>query len=243
MLFTKNRISQQVYHYLHSTDSIALRIYGLTKIHKTGFPFRPIVSFINSPLYNLSKFISVLLTPLVSANGFTKKNSFEFVEQLKNLTTNHDECNVSFDVISLFTKILVYVAKTVVLEQLKKDDILDNRSDLILSDVMTALNLCLDSAYLYFRDKFYRQIFGVAMGSPISVKIANLVIESVEEGAMSTFLNPPKFWKRYVNDTFVIIKKKVDEFRNHINGIEASIKFTVEHETNKSIPFLDVSVT
>ena len=103
---------------------------------------------------------------------------------------------------------------------------------------MTALNLCLDNKYLYFRGKFYRQIFGVAMGSPVSVIIANLVMENVEEGAMSTFLNPPKLWKRYVDDTFVIIKKtEVDEFHNHINNIEARIKFSIEHETNNFIPF------
>ena len=172
------------------------------------------------------------------------KNSYKFVEQLKNLTINHDECMVSFEVISLFTKIPVDVAKTVVLERLKKDDILDNRSDLTLTDIMTALNLCLDNTYLYFRGKLYRQMFGVAMGSPVSVIIANLVMENVEEGAMSTFLNPPKFWRRYVDDTFVIIKKtEVDEFHNHVNNIEASTKFTIEHETNNFIPFLHVCVT
>ena len=217
---------------------------GLPKIHKTGFPFQPIVSFINSPLYNLSKFIAILLTPLASANGFTVKNSYEFVEQLKNLTISHDECMVSFDVISLFTKIPVDVAKTVVLERLKKDDTLDDRSDLTLIDIMIALNLCLDNTNLYFSGKIYRQIFGVAIGSPVSVIVANLVMEIVEEGAMSTFLNPPKFWRKYVDDTFVIIKKtEADKFRNHINNIEASTKFIIEHETNNSIPFLDVCVT
>ena len=124
------------------------------------------------------------------------------------LTINHDECMVSFDVISLFTKIPVDVAKTVVLERLKKDDTLDDRSDLILTDIMTALNLCLDNTYLYFHGKFYRRIFGVAIGSPVSVIIANLVMENVEEVAMSIFLNPPKFWRRFVDDTFVIIKKQ-----------------------------------
>ena len=244
MLFMKSRISQQTYHYLHSTDSITTQVYGLPKIHKTGFPFRPIVSFINSPLYNLSKFIAVLLTPLVGANGFTVKNFYEFVEQLKNLTINNDKCTVSFDVISLFTKIPVHVAETVVLERLKKDDTLDDRSDLTLTDIMTALNLCLDNTYLYFRGKIDCQIFGVAMGSPISVIIENLVKENVEEGAMSTFLNPHKVWRRYVDDTFVIIKKiEVDEFYNHINNIEPSITLTIEHETYNSIPFLDVCVT
>ena len=120
LLFTKNRISQQTYRYLHSNDSIASRIYRLSKIHETGFSFLPIVSFINSRLYNLSKLIAVSLTPRVGANGFIVKNSYEFVEQLKNLTINHDECMVSFDVISLFTKIPLDVAKTVVLQRLKR---------------------------------------------------------------------------------------------------------------------------
>ena len=57
------------------------------------------------------------------------KNSYEFVEQLKNLTINHHECMVSFDVISLFTKIPVDLAKTVVLERLKMNGTLDDRSD------------------------------------------------------------------------------------------------------------------
>ena len=135
----------------------------------------------------MSKFIAVLLTPLVGANGFTVKNSYEFVEQLKDLTISHDEWMISSDVTFLFTKIPVDVAKTVVLERLKKNDTLDDRSDLTLTDIMTALNLCLDNTYLYFHGKFYRQIFGVAMGLPISVIIANLVMENVEEGAMSTF--------------------------------------------------------
>ena len=133
------------------------------------------------------KFIAVLLTLLVGANGFTVKNCYDFVEQLKNLKFNHNECMVSFDVISLFTKIPVDVAKTVVLERLKKNDTLDNRSDLTLTDIETALNLCLDNTYLYFCGKFYHQIFGVAMGSPISVIIANLLMEIAEERAMSTF--------------------------------------------------------
>ena len=57
---------------------------------------------------------------------FVEQLSYEFVEQLKTLTINHDECRVLFDVISLFIIIPVDVAKTVVLEQLKKDDTLDD---------------------------------------------------------------------------------------------------------------------
>ena len=197
--------------------------------------------FINSPLYNLSKFIAVLLAPLVDANDFTVKDSYEFVEQLKNLTISDDECKVWCDAISLFTKIPVDVAKTVLLERLRKDDTLNSKSDFTLTDIMTALNLSLDNMYLYFRGKFYRQVFVIAMGLSLSAIIANIVIENVEEGAMSTFSNPPQ---DIVDDTFVTIKKtEVDEFHNHLYDNEARTKFTIEHETNNSIPFLDVCVT
>ena len=132
----------------------------------------------------MCKFIAVLLTQLVGVNGFTVKNSYEFVD-IKDLVIHHDECMVSCNVMLLLTKIPVDVAETVVLEQLKEDDARDNRSDLTLTDIMTALNLCLDNTYLYFHGKLFCQIFGVAMGSPISVIIANLVMKNIMEQCQS----------------------------------------------------------
>ena len=52
--------------------------------------------------------------------------------------------------------------------------------------------------------------------------------------------NKALFWKNLVPP---YPKFLVDEFHKHINNIEASIKFTIEHETNNSIFFLDVCVT
>ena len=45
-------------------------------------------------------------------------------------------------------------------------------------------------------------------------------------------------WKRYVDDTFVVIKKNNLETFEHL----ASIKFTLEIESNNSLTFLDVLV-
>ena len=51
------------YRCLHSSDGLPPRFYGLPKIHKNGYPLRPIVSFISSPTYNLSKYVAKILTP------------------------------------------------------------------------------------------------------------------------------------------------------------------------------------
>ena len=40
-------------------------INGLPKIHKEGFPLRPVVSFVNSPTYNVSRSLARVLSPVV----------------------------------------------------------------------------------------------------------------------------------------------------------------------------------
>ena len=54
-------IDNKLYYYLKPTDSSAPRICGQPKIHKPGVPIRPIVSYSDSPLYNLNKHIVNIL--------------------------------------------------------------------------------------------------------------------------------------------------------------------------------------
>lgn len=83
------------------------------------------------------------------------------------------------------------------------------------------------------------------MGSPVSVTVANLVMEDVEQQALSSFQSTgPLFWKRYVDDTCTAIHLDViDMFHQHINNIEPSIQFTCEIEQDNQLPFLDILLT
>ena len=140
-----------------------------------------------------------------------------------------------------FTRVPTSLAVQVAKQRLELDTHLAERSSLTVTEIITLLKLCLDATYLAFRGSFYRQIHGTAMGSPVSVTVANLVMEDVEQRALATFTNPPKVWKRYVDDTCcALATSDIDRFHQHINSIEPHIQFTVEIETNGQLPFLDL---
>jgi hypothetical protein len=104
----------------------------------------------------------------------------------------------------------------------------------------------LHSTYFIFRGEFCEHVEGVAMGSPLSPVVANLYMEKFEKQALDSFPLKPKRWKRFVDDTDVVWqhgKENLVFFFNHLNNQNENIKFTMEVEKDKSIPFLDMLIS
>ena len=129
-------------------------------------------------------------------------------------------------------------------ERLLTDPSLPERTALSPDEVVNLLTFCLNATYLSYRGEWYQQTYGTAMGSPISVTVADLVMEDVEERALSTCTHKPLFWKRYVDDTLSALPPdQIQAFHHHLNSIEPSIQFTIEEEPQGTIAFLDTLVT
>ena len=89
-----------------------------------------------------------------------------------------------------------------------------------MEEICTGLRIYLQATYLTFRNKFFRQIHSTVLSSPVLVVVTNLVMEDVEELTIDSFGQPPRVWKRFVDDTFVILNKvTVDKFFTHLNQI------------------------
>ena len=243
LLKKSNIISETTYKMLYSSDGLSLRFYGLPKIHKPEIPLRPIVSFVNSPTYGVSSFLAKILSPVVGNTENTVKNSYHFAEFIRGKTLNADEVLVSFDVISLFTKIPVDLAIKVARKRLRQDVTLSQRTSMPIEDIIDLLSFCLNTTYFVFDGIYYQQVFGTAMGSPVSAVIANLVMEDVEQRALASAPVRLSFWKRFVDDIISAVSRNdIDILLQHLNSIEPSIQFTVERETNGDLAFLDLNV-
>ncbi|BHF62483.1 hypothetical protein SprV_0301040100 [Sparganum proliferum] len=232
-------ISRSVRLTIKPTDAAPARFYGLPKVHKPGLPLRPIVSLRGTPTYNLAKWLFGKLRSLTSNAATTVCSAAQFLERLKGIRLSEDEVMVSFDVTALFTSIPQCLAVQTVSDLLEcKYDETDE--SVKRTHLIQLMKFCLKT-FFTFEGRMYEQTKGTPMGSPLSGFIAEAVLQRVETEVFETYR--PKFWARYVDDTFVIIKREmVQTFHNALNSVSPDIQFTMEAESNNELPFLDVLV-
>ena len=112
-------------------------------------------------------------------------------------------------------------------------------------NIIELLEFCLCNNYFWFQAESFEQTKGAAMRSPVNPIVANLYMESFEHMTMTTAVNPPRIWKRFVDDTLVIHQQSNrEEFLQHINSVDPSIIFNAEENRyDGSMPFLDTLIT
>ena len=119
---------------------------------------------------------------------------------------------MSFDVKSLFTSISLQQALDCTENAIKNSTV---ELPLPTDDIMDLLNLCLTSTYFQYNGKHYKQLHGTAMGSPVSVVVAEIVMQNIEEQALATYTRTIPLWLRYDADTFTAVHKDGIDERGH----------------------------
>ena len=211
------------------------------KLHKPNIPMRPIISFCGSPTYQLSKYLTTVLQPLTDQSRHKLQSTENFIDAIKTAQIPDDHRLVSFDVKSLFTSIPLQLALDCTETAITTSTV---KLPLPTDDIMEILNLCLTSTYFQYNGKHYKQLHGTAMGSPVSVVVAEIVMQNIEEQALLTYTKTLPLWLCYVDNTFSTVHKdEIDTFHEHLNRQNPHIQFTKEIEENGKIPFLDCLVS
>ena len=213
------------------------------KLKKTGIPIRPIFSAIGTPSYNLSKFFVPILNP-ITKNALTTSNSYEFCKKLHSLQVNSDCYMVSYDVASLFTNIPVHETIEIIINKM-----FDNNAkveNMNKDQFKELLELSVLNSYFIFDGDFYLQHDGVGMGLPLGPTFANVFMAYHEENWLRDcpLDFKPIFYKRYVDDCFVIFRTRdqAEKFHSFLNSKHPNINFSIEHENNSSLSFLDIFI-
>ena len=223
-------------------------LYGLCKVHKsvptgdTCPPFRPILSAIGTVSYNLAKFLVPILEPLTT-NRYVCKDSFSFAADVRD--QNPDLFMASFDVDSLFTNIPLDETIEICVKKLygrKRKFKGFNKSEF-----RSLLQFAVKDNLIMFNGKYYIQIDGVAMGSPLGPTLANIFLCYWEEIWLEKcpIQFRPLYYRRYVDDTFLMFSSQdhVKKFLMYMNSRHVNIHFTFETEVQDRLAFLDVLVS
>ena len=229
---------------VYPRGSLPSRLYGNPKMHKVKCsgeipPLRPIVSSIGAYNYKLAKFLDNLLSPYVNCD-FACADTFTFVNEIQNAGINNDNFIVSYDVVSLFTNIPLKETLEIAV-----DTILKNKIGLKITkeQLLKLFTFATSGTHFSFNDKFYEQVDGVAMGSPLAPRLANLFLGYHEGNWIENYAGvKPLYYKRYVDDVIAVFndESEAKTFLDYLNTKHANIKFTMEIEKDKKLAFLDV---
>ena len=102
------------------------------------------------------------------------------------------------------------------------------------------LSLILKENMFGFADRYFKKLKGVAMGTPVAPTLANLFMEKVEAGALSSWTGTQTLiWLRFIDDIVVIMEsnvKEMNELVSHCNGRMSAIQYSSGLE-DKDLPF------
>ncbi|CAF3249837.1 unnamed protein product [Rotaria sp. Silwood2] len=244
-LHDQGQTTDQFYYLARPTGSNPGRLYGFSKVHKQPVSLRPVLSSIGTFNYGLGKALTQMLSDLIDNKNMIKDLS-SFVKDLHALDDPLSTFKiVSFDVVNLYTNIPVDATINIILKELYEDrpvpPIIER------NDLKELLTFAIKKSHFLFDGKIYDQIDGVSMGSPLAPLLAQIFFQEFEKKNLSLFENLGiLYWKRYVDDTFVLLNPKfsTEKVCAELSKLHPSVKFTSQEEdaVTHKLPFLNVLI-
>ena len=227
------KITAALYDQLHTVGSQPARLYGTAKVHKTVIPLRPVLSMPGSAYHKIADKCTEWLSVVDECK--IQCSSKDICDALKNLSLEENEELVSYDVTSLYTNVPVYEAIEDCANMLYS-----GRYQVPPVDKETfvqLLTLCTCNVLMQTHDGFYRQVDGLAMGSPPAPLLAN--------GWMSKYdpliKGEAKLYFRYMDDIIrEVVNRQKQSKLAEINQLDPHLQFTCEEEKDCKLPMLDM---
>ena len=173
----------------------------------------------------------------MTTNEFTVKDSFNFAEEV--VDQQHDLFMGSLDGDSLVTNIPLEETIEICTNELFKES--ETVEGLSKTEFKELLSLATKDSHFIFDGTLYKQIDGVAMGSPLGPTLANAFLVYHEKNWLEHC--PLKYrslyYRRNVDDIFILFNsgEHLKRFHSYLN-----ISFAIENVKDNRMSFLDVNI-
>lgn len=242
-------LTQKQYEQLcvHANEAELAHLYYLPKAHKPGTPLRPIVSGLKHPTVKISKFLDNLLRPLFNqmAMNTTVTSGFELIKKLQewsptNLKSSTILCTI--DVSDLYT-VIPQMEGVLSLKKMLDHLNITQVNGLRTEAILRLARFVMQNNYFKYDGRYYHQIRGGAMGSPLTLTIANCYMFFYEQNIIRQVQNSSGLYVRFIDDIFIIINwpqrhlsKEIDRW----NTFDSNIKLSAN--INSYANFLDLHI-
>ncbi|CAF2979464.1 unnamed protein product [Rotaria socialis] len=205
-------ISQKQYEQLciqNSNDVELAHLYYLLKAHKPGTPLRPIVAGLKHPTIKISKLLDELLRPLFDqmASKTMITSGFELLKHLQEWSKSNLRQNTLFctiDVTDLYTMV-PQVEGVLSLKSMMDHMKLKQIRGLRTETIIRLSRFVMQNNYFSYNGQYYHQIRGGAMGSPLTLTMANCYMFFYEQQIIKQINNSGGLYFRYIDDIFIAI--------------------------------------
>ncbi|VDQ02449.1 unnamed protein product [Trichobilharzia regenti] len=166
-------LSSATYESMKSMGTNTPLLYGLPEVHKAGLLLRPVLDVNISPFHGTAKWLLKILGPLLrEIVQHRTSDVFDFISKISETNVRHKRM-LSMDVSSLFTNVPLmetvdYICQEITERQLDLGIPLCNLEELLLK--------CTINFHFVFNNSYYRQVDGMAMGSPLSAMLADFFL-------------------------------------------------------------------
>lgn len=193
----------------------------------------------DSETYRSAEYIDSFLNPLSLLHPSFIKDTYDFIDKIKNITVPTQAFIFTLDVESLYTNIDTEEGlRAVQCGFLRNPDPL--RPD---EEILKLLQINLSRNDFEFNGKFYLQIKGTAMGKKFAPAYASIFMAAWEEAALQTVPLQPAAYFRFLDDIWGIWTYSLEEFYSFINMLTLieGLKPFKTHIHSSSVDFLDIT--
>jgi len=203
------------------------RLYLLAKIHKPPPPDGTFTGRLIAPAHSwittgAAKYVDAVLQPHLHKLNTVLSDSTSLVAQFDGKKIPKDHVLMTYDIDSLYPSIPIEECLSWFKEILQEVLFFSPEEVSLLYELTSVV---LKNHVVLFDKLHYLQILGTAMGCPLAVVFAQIVVYSLERRVLKHLR--PFIYKRYIDDGLVCIHKNlVDTFKSRLNKEHKNFRFT-----------------